>query len=345
MIDRRTVLLGLPPALVLARALPAEAASLTGTAYAANEKDNTVSVLDLAKMKAVKTVPTGQRPRGMALTSDGGRLLVCLGDSNRIDIFDTKTWNVVGSILTPDPEYAALRQPGNNPLYVSNENNALVTVWNIDTQKMLVQMPTGVEPEGMAVSPDGQLIVNTTETTNMAQFFSYKTGRNLANILVPPRPRWAAFTHDGREVWVSSELGGTVTVIDAASFKILDTIHFVVQGLRSTFIQPVGINIMRDDKLAFVCLGPANRVAVVNVPERKVLSYVSTGSKKFDATVKKYLLVGQRPWHADFTPDEKYILTANGLSNDVSVIDVARLRVIDTISVGQQPWMVLVSPV
>ncbi|MGH7191763.1 MAG: hypothetical protein ACREF0_21535, partial [Acetobacteraceae bacterium] len=76
-----------------------------------------------------------------------------------------------------------------------------------------------------------------------------------------------------------------------------------------------------------------------------VLSYVSTGSKQFNATVKKYLLVGQRPWHADFTPDEKYILTANGLSNDVSVIDVARLRVIDTISVGQQPWMVLVSPV
>ena len=154
-------------------------------AYASNEKDNTISVIDLDKMQVVKTVPTGQRPRGMALTSDGKRLLVCLGDSNRIDIFDTATWQVVGSIDTPDPEYAALRLPENNPLYVSNENNALITVWNIDTQKQLVQMPTGVEPEGMAVSPDGQLIVNTTETTNMAQFFSYATGKNLANVLVP----------------------------------------------------------------------------------------------------------------------------------------------------------------
>ncbi len=343
MIRRRSVLLGLPPALLLASATSAEAA-LSGMAYASNEKDNTISVIDLAAMKTVKTVPTGQRPRGMDLTSDGGRLLVCLGDSNRIDILDTKSWKVVGSINTPDPEYAALRQPGNNPLYVSNENNALVTVWNIDTQKMLVQMPTGVEPEGMAVSPDGQLVANTTETTSMAQFFSYATGKNLANVLVPPRPRWAAFTHDGREVWVSSELGGTVTVIDAKTFKVLDTIHFVVEGLRSTFIQPVGINITRDDKRAFVCLGPANRVAVVDVPERKVLSYVSTSSKMFNATVKKYLLVGQRPWHANFTPDEKYLLTANGLSNDVSVIDVTRLRVINTVPVGQQPWMVLISP-
>jgi YVTN family beta-propeller protein len=45
-----------------------------------------------------------------------------------------------------------------------------------------------------------------------------------------------------------------------------------------------------------------------------------------------------------FTPDEKYLLTANGLSNDVSVISVSDLRVVNTIPVGQQPWMVLVSP-
>jgi len=313
-------------------------------AYASNEKDNTVSVIDLATMQVLKTVPTGQRPRGMALTSDGARLLVCLGDSNRIDIFNTNTWEVIGSIDTPDPEYAALRQPENNPLYVSNENNALITVWNIDTQKMLVQMPTGVEPEGMAVSPDGLLVVNTTETTNMAQFFSYATGKNLANVLVPPRPRWAAFTHDGGQVWVSSELGGTVTVIDTRTFKILDTIHFEVAGLRSTFIQPVGINITDDDKLAFVALGPANRVAVVSVPEHKVLSYVSTGQSVYNATVRKYLLVGQRPWHMAFTPDGKFLLTANGLSNDVSVIRISDLRVINTIPVGQQPWMILVSP-
>ncbi|HSZ89690.1 MAG TPA: PQQ-dependent catabolism-associated beta-propeller protein [Acetobacteraceae bacterium] len=313
-------------------------------AYASNEKDNTISVIDLDKQQVVKTVPTGQRPRGMALTSDGKRLLVCLGDSNRIDILDTTTWQVAGSINTPDPEYAALRTPENNPLYVSNENNALITVWNIDTQKPLVQMPTGVEPEGMAVSPNGELIVNTTETTNMAQFFSFATGKNLANVLVPPRPRWAAFTPDGSQVWVSSELGGAVTVIDATTFKILDTIHFEVEGLRSTFIQPVGISITSDGKLAFVALGPANRVAVVSVPEHKVLSYVATGSSVYNPTVKKYLLVGQRPWHLAFTPDGKYLLTANGLSNDVSVIRVADLRVINTIPVGQQPWMILVSP-
>ena len=57
----------------------------------------------------------------------------------------------------------------------------------------------------------------------------------------------------------------------------------------------------------------------------------------------KYLLVGQRVWHMAFTPDEKYLLTTNGLSNDVSIIDVAALKVINTIQVGQQPWGITIS--
>jgi YVTN family beta-propeller protein len=45
-----------------------------------------------------------------------------------------------------------------------------------------------------------------------------------------------------------------------------------------------------------------------------------------------------------FTPDEKYLLTTNGVSNDVSVIEVASLKVIKTIQVGELPWGVAISP-
>jgi len=59
--------------------------------------------------------------------------------------------------------------------------------------------------------------------------------------------------------------------------------------------------------------------------------------------VTKYLLVGQRVWHMAFTPDEKYLLTTNGVSNDVSVIDVAAQKVIKTIQVGELPWGVTIA--
>jgi YVTN family beta-propeller protein len=60
--------------------------------------------------------------------------------------------------------------------------------------------------------------------------------------------------------------------------------------------------------------------------------------------VKKYLLVGQRVWHGAFTPDEKYLVVANGVSNDVSVIDVARLEVVKSVQVGELPWGVAFGP-
>ena len=85
----------------------------------------------------------------------------------------------------------------------------------------------------------------------------------------------------------------------------------------------------KDAKTAFIALGPANRVAVVDAATRKVT---------------KYLLVGQRVWHMDFTPDEKYLLVTNGVSNDVSVIDVAAQKVIKTIQVGELPWGITIAP-
>ena len=106
-------------------------------------------------------------------------------------------------------------------------------------------------------------------------------------------------------------------------------VSFEIPGLRKEAIQPVGIGMTRDDKTAFVALGPANRVAVVDVATRKVT---------------KYLLVGQRVWHMAFTPDEKYLLTTNGVSNDVSVIDVAAQKVIKTIQVGELPWGIAIAP-
>jgi YVTN family beta-propeller protein len=59
--------------------------------------------------------------------------------------------------------------------------------------------------------------------------------------------------------------------------------------------------------------------------------------------VIKYLLVGQRVWHTAFTPDEKWLLVTNGISNDVSVIDVAALKVIKTIQVGELPWGITIA--
>ena len=58
--------------------------------------------------------------------------------------------------------------------------------------------------------------------------------------------------------------------------------------------------------------------------------------------VEKYLLVGQRVWQLAFSPDEKFIYSTNGVSNDISVIDVENLEVIKSVTAGAYPWGVAV---
>jgi PQQ-dependent catabolism-associated beta-propeller protein len=294
---------------LLVAVTPGPACALT--AYVTNERDNTMSVIDLDQMKTVQTVPVGQRPRGITMTADGSLILVCASDDDTIQIIGPRRCG--SSAIFRLGRIPTSPHVSGNPLYVSNEDDNMVTVIDLPTRKMIAEIPTGVEPEGMAVSPDGQTIVNTSETTNTAHFLDYQTRKMVAGVLVDARPRAAMFKHDGSEVWVSSELGGAVSVIDPVQHAVTHRITFDVQGLRGEAIQPVGIQFTRDDSTAFVAMGPANRVAVIDAKTYKV---------------QKYLLVGQRVWQMAFTPDQKYLLTTNGLSNDISVIGVASIEIV-----------------
>lgn len=92
--------------LLLAAAAPRADAYM---AYVTNERDNTMSVIDLDQMKTVHTVPVGQRARGITMTKDGSEILICASDDDTIQIVDPKTLKIIGSLPSgPDPETFAL---------------------------------------------------------------------------------------------------------------------------------------------------------------------------------------------------------------------------------------------
>ena len=205
----------------------------------------------------------------------------------------------------------------------------MVTVVDMIDKMIIDDIPVGVEPEGMGLTNDGAVLVNTSETTNMAHFINTDNLEIVENVLVDQRPRVAVFTPGDTEVWVSAEIGGTVKVINPNSKEVTHTITFEIPGVNEESIQPVGIRHTNDGKYTFVALGPANRLAVIDQQTKDVV---------------KYLLVGQRVWQMAFTPDQKTLLSTNGVSNDVSLIDVKKLKVMKSIKVGRFPWGVVISP-
>ncbi len=48
--------------------------------------------------------------------------------------------------------------------------------------------------------------------------------------------------------------------------------------------------------------------------------------------------VGPRPWGIGLSPDAKTLFTANGPSNDVTIVDLASGQVAKKVEVGKGPW-------
>ena len=320
---------GVFAALLLLAGLIVAGPALAERLLVSNEKDNTITVIDGKTLAVVKTVRVGARPRGIILSKDGKSLYICTSDADHIEELDLASLTVSRTLPSgPDPETFTI-SPDGKLLYVSNENDNMVSVVDVAAARITTEIAVGVEPEGMGISPDGKTLVNTSETTSMAHFIDTASHEVIANVLVDSRPRVAKWTADAAQVWVSSEVGGSVSVIDSATHKVVKKIRFAIPGVATESIQPVGIALTNDRKTAFVALGPANRVAVVD-------------AQTFE--VKKYLLVGQRVWQLAFSPDEQRLYTTNGVSNDMSVIDVPALKVTKSVPVGRLPWGVVVAP-
>ena len=85
--------------------------------------------------------------------------------------------------------------------------------------------------------------------------------------------------------------------------------------------------ITNDGRTAYVALGRANHVAVVDVKSRKVLDYI---------------LVGKRPWGLALTKDEDILYVANGLSDDITIIETGSRKTIKSVPVGMVPYAILI---
>ena len=304
----------------------AGSACAQGTVYVSSEKDDALTMIDLATLAIKGTIPTCKRGRHLQLTPDRMLMLAC-SDSGVADLIDPATGQSLRRIpLGDDPEAFDI-SPDGKTIYVSSEDDAAAVFVDAATGKKLKEVKVGQEPEGVKVSPDGKLLYVTSEVASLVHVIDTASGKVVKNIKVGKRPRRMVITADGKELWVTCELDAAVTIVSTADHSVLATLKFEVKGARAQDITPVGIQMSRDGKRAFVALGRANHVAFVDVAARKVTDLV---------------LVGKRAWNVALDKSEKRLFVVNGLSDDLTIVDVPGAKPIKTVPVGRVPYGVVV---
>jgi PQQ-dependent catabolism-associated beta-propeller protein len=304
------------------------AAKGTGYVFVSNEKTNSIVVIDPKQdYKVIKVIATSRRPRDMNFGDNRKLLYVACADNDVIDVVDVATLSVVDHIPTgPGPEMFELSSDGKK-LYVSNEEGSSVQEISIAEKIIVREFETGAEPEGIAVTEDGKTIYVTSEVADMVHVIDTASGVVNDNIIVGTRPRRFIMLPQNNELWVSNELSGQVSIIDRSTNRVVAAIEFLPPGLRKTDVTPVGMVATKDGKLVVVALGRANHVAFVDPASRKVTGYA---------------LVGRRAWGVALSPEETTLYVVNGLSDDLSMVDMRTRKTTRTVPVGRVPHSVLV---
>ncbi len=292
------------------------------TAVISNERSGDLVFMDDTG-KTINRVPLCSRPRGMAQHKSLSTLYVACSDDGKVIEFDLTT-NQAKRTYTdiPGAMSLAVHEPSDR-LVVSNEGYATTTVLKISTGEILALLPTGLEPDGVTLNDDGSLIFIASENAGIVHVFDGLTYEPIKRLITNLRPRRLALRD--KELWVSSEMGSRVEIFDTTTFEKIDEIIFAPKGFRAEQLTPVDILFDHTKTHAFVALGSANHLVIVDAEKRKVL---------------KYILVGHRPWGLGLTPDGQRLFVLNGLSDDVTIINLKTRRPVITSRTGLVPHSV-----
>ena len=117
-------------------------------------------------------------------------------------------------------------------------------------------------------------------------------------------------------------MGSRVEVFDTKTRIKKDEVIFAPKGFRPEQMTPVDILFNPSGNEAYVALGSANHVAIVDTMTREIT---------------KYILVGRRAWGLGLSPDAQTLIVLNGLSDDFTMIDLKTRRPILTKRAGLIP--------
>ena len=133
--------------------------------YVTNEQSGDLSIIDAGTQSLVATVPLGKRPRGIAVSPDRTMLYVALSGSPAAGPgVDEKT--------LPPPDRTA---DG-------------IGVVDVRQQKLIKVLPSGTDPEQVAVSQDGTRLFVANEDAAMASVIDLATGTIVETFKIGEEP-------------------------------------------------------------------------------------------------------------------------------------------------------------
>lgn len=222
-------------------------------------------------------------------------------------------------------------------------------------------LPLGDLPLNIALSKNKKYaaVVNCGQSVHSLQLFDAFNQRQLDSVVLPKAWYGLVFTDDARRLYVSGANDNMIRCFQISQNKLLETDSIVLGDPWPNKISPAGMALEEQRNLLYVVTKENSKLYIINTKQRKAIDSLPLGGEGYTCILspdKKELYVTcwgcdvvkvmntrTRKWTADIkvgdNPNEiisnakgNFLFVSNANDNSVSVIDVRRRKVVETLN-------------
>jgi YVTN family beta-propeller protein len=198
-----------------------------GMLYASCDSSRMLLVIDPKEKKIRAAIGTDGTGHWAAVTPDGSKAYVANKDDRKfVSVIDIKLKKITGYVPMPK---------GTQGITMSPDGKRVIAIDYIDPKYYVIDTATDkvvdtitvdkntIGPFRARFSQDGNTLVTVNSTNALANIIDMRT-KVQKTVSVGPQAFGIAFSADGKTVLVSNHGDGTISVIDLAESKLVDTL-------------------------------------------------------------------------------------------------------------------------
>ena len=245
--------------------------SYSNRVYASSDGDSVVSVISTATDEVTTSIDVGTTPHGLAITPDGGRVLVAGFGTGQVEAIDTSSNQVVWQVAVPQPHNLAITADGQTAYAGSQKAGSEALA--------IIDIPSGAEtgsvsldhtPRALNVSPDGQEVVLTEAGVDALLVLDRASNQIVTQIPTGASPHHPLFTPDGKLGMVVAQGPGELDLFDPDAYTSTGTVK--------VGDMPHWIAATTDNHFAYVTNEKSNDVSIVDLTASAVAATIPVGN-------------------------------------------------------------------
>lgn len=263
--------------------------------YGDKTPGHTLTVFDPFERRVTATIDLAPhtRPHGIAFLDQRSTVLVTSETSKALLEVDLRSRKVTRVIPTQaETTHMLAVTPDRKRAFSANIQGGSISAIDLSNGQLLQVIPTGKEPEAIAVSPDGNEVWVGHNADDKIVVLDTHTLEKKAEIACGKTPIRIAFVPNGKLALASCARSNDLALIDTAKRAIVTRIALPPRALTAeeqalpeeqraaaASAIPVGVLCEPDGKWAFVACMNQDRVAVIDLAKLELKCFLATGKQ------------------------------------------------------------------